>query len=68
MLNSLDERKTAEKILQEIIQSVCVPCNIDKSVIQPSVSIGMAIYLEDGTDENTLMHHANGDGDGDGEV
>lgn len=58
LLDKIDDRKTAENILNQIINSTCIACDIDGNVIHPSVSVGMAIYPDDGVDENLLMHHA----------
>jgi diguanylate cyclase (GGDEF)-like protein/PAS domain S-box-containing protein len=58
LLSNVTDRESVNTVLTKTIESVCALCKIDGVVVHPSISVGVAIYPEDGSDENALMHHA----------
>lgn len=58
LLDNIIDRESVDHVVNKMIASVCVPYEIDAVVLHPSVSVGVAIYPEDGMDEDSLMHHA----------
>ncbi len=58
LLEEANDRDSVEKLLDKTVESICAPCNINGHDIEISVSAGISLYPENGTDVNTLMHHA----------
>jgi diguanylate cyclase (GGDEF)-like protein len=53
-----DQKKAVETVAKKILSSVQRPFQIDGNDLYISVSIGIAIYLEHGSDSASLLKHA----------
>lgn len=58
LLASISGRDAAEQLLRQTVAAVCAPCEIDGHNIEISVSAGLSIYPDDGTDRQSLINHA----------
>ncbi len=58
LLEEVANRDSAEKLLQNTVASVSAPCTINGHDLTISVSAGISLYPDDGTDIKALMHHA----------
>lgn len=58
LLHEISDREMVDKILRKTIDSVCAPCQIDGNHIHIGVSVGVGVYPGDGTDAESLLHHA----------
>jgi diguanylate cyclase (GGDEF)-like protein/PAS domain S-box-containing protein len=58
LIENLVDDGDAGQIAQKLLKAASRPVNIDGQEYRLSVSIGIAIYPEHGTDANTLLHNA----------
>ena len=58
LLDNVIDRESIDTVLTKTIESVSALCKIDGVELHPGISVGVAVYPEDGRDENALMHHA----------
>ena len=58
LLESVDDCDRAQEISQKTLNDICLPVSIDGHIINPSASVGISIYPDDGRDIKTLMEHA----------
>lgn len=58
VLVDLDTFSDCQPILERLLQAAATPVNIDETVLQVSVSIGLTIYPQDNVDVDLLMRHA----------
>lgn len=61
LLESLDDRKRAEEICDQTLESLCSPTMIGGTRIEVSASVGISLYPQDGEDAKTLMEKADRD-------
>jgi diguanylate cyclase (GGDEF)-like protein/PAS domain S-box-containing protein len=60
LIEDLKDGRHAANVAQKLLDEASRPLYIDHKECQLSVSIGIAIYPEDGTDGNTLLKNADG--------
>lgn len=58
LLPRLAKREDAELVAQKMLDSMTEPVEIGGHVLQPSISIGVAHFPDDGQDVETLLKHA----------
>jgi len=58
LLDNIADREMVERLLNQIINTLCNTYHIDDYDIEIGVSAGVSIYPSDGTDAKTLLHHA----------
>ena len=58
LLEDVADRVMVDSIVTKILASVCAPWSVDEATLQISASVGIALYPEDGTDKEALLHHA----------
>ncbi|MGZ4971100.1 MAG: diguanylate cyclase domain-containing protein [Methylobacter sp.] len=58
LLDNIADREMVERLLNQIINTLCNTYHIDDYDIEIGVSAGISIYPSDGTDAKTLLHHA----------
>jgi diguanylate cyclase len=58
LLNETADQQSAAAAAHRVLTSVAAPTKLGGLDIQPSTSIGVAIYPDDGTDVETLLQHA----------
>jgi diguanylate cyclase (GGDEF)-like protein/PAS domain S-box-containing protein len=58
LLNEIEERQDAVRIAEKLLSRFAVPRIIDGHELRITMSIGIAVYPENGIDADTLMRHA----------
>ncbi len=58
LLASIAGPDAAREWLRKTLDSICEPCVIDGHAIEISVSAGLSIYPDHGTDAESLIKHA----------
>lgn len=58
LLKDVKDRASVDDIRGKIIDAVRAPCRIDGHTIEIGVSVGVALYPDDGIDPEALMRHA----------
>lgn len=58
LLPAVKSRENVCHVVERILQSFAETCTVDGYELNASVSIGIAIFPKDGTDKETLLHHA----------
>ena len=58
LLPSINNPEEARRVAENIRSSICEPARVDGQIASVSTSIGIAIYPENGKDEDTLLRNA----------
>ena len=58
LLGNIDAPPDAAEVAEKILRVVAEPIDVATHRIEVSLSIGIAVYPEDGEDDDTLMRHA----------
>lgn len=58
LLEDISDRDMVDSIVDKTVTSVQAPCRINDHDIAIEVSVGVALYPDDGTTARTLLHHA----------
>lgn len=58
LLTEIEERRDTIQVAQKLLAGFAAPQVIDGTELQVSLSIGISVYPDDGSDADTLMRHA----------
>lgn len=58
LIEAMPGREAAESIARDLLEALALPMHIDELELNPTASIGIAIYPEDGQTGDSLSQHA----------